>query len=1001
MNKTEVEATFAAEEVVHVGQIPNPLSCAHFLATTPLFAERAAFVVMENAVDRHIVATALPFFSPKVEVMEWDGDVLNLPRLHNAGGAIVTDALTVEESHLPARSAYEKSLLRLQVQGELKQSDLKTFLAVNGYESDHTANAPGLWDSRGSIVDVHIGFPLRIEFDGNTVASLSRFDLADGKTKKKLREVALPPLHAKGRSSIVDHLPDNAVLVPVHVDEYDSDLPQLVIDPFLIDGAHNAGYVETKSYHLRVKELLKDVKGKTVHAFTSSPKKVQGLVESASTHRFDIPTGGFEHASSKTMVLTDRSIGIGEEKRKAQAKRVQEAMLRALTPGDFVVHQFHGVARFTGMNVMHVNELDREYFVLEYAGNDKIYVPVEMAYRIDTYVGDPNPKINKLSDASWNEVVRRVQEHSLEFARELLDQYAQRSAARAPQMLIHAEEKELDEKCEFRLTVDQVQSLADVFDDLAQEKPMDRLLCGDVGFGKTEVAIRAAYRAVLNGYQVAAMAPTTVLAQQHLDTFQARLDGFGVNVAGLSRLRSASEQKQTIAGIKQGTIDIVVGTHRLTSKDVEFKRLGFLVIDEEQRFGVKAKEKLTKLRSNVHMLTMTATPIPRTLHLSIAGIRDISTILTPPTLRKAIQTKIQPLQNTVITEAITREMERNGQTYFVYNRVESIGIRKKQLEALVPKARIGIAHGQMSPAELAGVMHDFDVGDIDVLLATTIVENGLDIPNANTLLVENASMFGLAELYQLKGRVGRSERQGYAYFLYKEKKLGGDIRKRFIALQEADELGSGFELAMKDMEIRGIGNILGKQQHGHAVKIGMHLYVRLLNHAIQEMQGVEQETFRDVAVDIPLEARIPEELLEREEDRMLLYQQLASITSEGDLQKKREQYSVKPRFSEKGELHPTLKGLFDLLEIKLLASKSTLLSIDTTYPNEVNHLESPRITLNADAPLMGLGDKWELVWTKDTRGTRARSSLGALGPQWVHHLKQVIRQCSKTSQEVE
>jgi len=980
-----------------VGEIPNPLALAHWLTHTPLIESGAVFVILENEFDRRIVAEALPLLTSKLEVIEWTGGVFALARLQASQGIVLLDKVTLEENLLPTPSAFSKACLELIVGDQFTVADLQTLLADHGFDREPTANEPGRWAARGDVVDVFVDYPLRIQFDNGVVESISEFDLGTGAHGKQHQSVIIPPLHLRGRSSLLDHLPVDAPLVMFHQEALPTLHPQILINSVQLPDHENAGYTDARSYHLRHEELEKDLRNsQQVVLFSAYPDKARGLLDGKSiqVHDFNFTTRGFWHKASGSLVLTDINIGFGEhEQRKKQAALAQE-MVQKLTPGDLVVHIYHGIGRFGGTTVMHVNKLDREYFQLEYAAGDKIYVPVELAERVDKYLGDPNPKLNRLSDASWNEAVVKVRAHTLEMARELLELYAKRTVARASQCSQQPAELNFDAACPYVLTSDQIEAWETIKKDLSQEQPMDRLLCGDVGFGKTEVALRATLRAVLNGYQVAVLAPTTILVQQHFDTFSERLKEFGVTVGQLSRFTTAKEQRAVITDLASGLVQVVVGTHRLLSKDVSCKRLGLIVIDEEQRFGVKAKEGLKRIRTSAHVLSMTATPIPRTLHLSLSGVRDVSTILTPPEERKAVELTIQPLSASTILQAVEREMNRGGQTYYLYNRVQSIEQRRLELQKLIPSARIGIAHGQMDAKTLSSVMHEFDTGNLDILLATTIIENGLDIPNANTLIVENASMFGLAELYQLKGRVGRSARQGYAFFLYTERVPEADAKKRFVALQSATELGSGFELAMKDMEIRGVGNILGQQQHGHAVKIGLHLYLRLLNQAVQEMKGMDIELERDVPIDLPIESRIPIELLPDESDRIQVYQKLAAIRDRDELNKKRAQYTKQARFG-KNELHPAVAGLFDVLEVKLIATGSTLTSIDTTYSSKNHPLSSPIITIASDTPFPDTNEVWERLSSHSIDGWRVRASLEDLGNNWIEQVKTVVRLARK------
>lgn len=989
------------EATVHrVGQIPNVLALAHYLTTTPLIADRVVFIIVPEARDRLALCQLLKLLDSKHRIIEWhENDPFSIQALANSD-RIICDVAQFAEQTLPSPKILNAQTQMLSVGEVYGLSALKDFLTLAGYERETTANTPGGWATRGEIIDVYTTAPFRIAFEGDRIEYIHTFDIASGKKQKEHSSLSLPPLGLVGRSTIVHHLPHNALVVNFHGEEITCQQEQYVIEPFILDAHYNAHYTESASYHLRYTEIEKDIaKAKKAYIITSEPEKAEAFASHATiipTEEY-IPIRGTRNTQDDVLILTDVSIGFAEQKAKKKNARLTQQLLQQLTPGDFIVHMYHGVAKFVGMKMMHVNDLDREYIILEYAQGDKIYLPVELAERIDKYVGAENPSLHRLSDASWNEAVARVKEQSLQMARELLNLYAQREQSHAPQMIPYPqEEKKFDEIFHYDLTEDQSNTLKDIFHDIAQQKPMDRLLCGDVGFGKTEVAMRAALRVVQNGYQVAVLAPTTVLVQQHFDTFVERFKQFNITVRMLSRIQTDAEQQKIIQEMQAGKAHIVVGTHRLLSRDVAFRHLGLLVVDEEQRFGVKAKEKLKNLRKNAHVLTMTATPIPRTLHFSLTGIRDISTILTPPTGRQESQITITRFSEERIKKALEYELQRGGQAYYVYNRVQTIHHRERSLRSLLPTAKIGVAHGQMKPQELSAVMHAFDTGEIDILLATTIVENGLDIPNANTLIVENASQFGLSELYQLKGRVGRSHTQGYAYFFYKEQLPDGDAKKRFIALQDAQHLGAGFELAMRDMEIRGVGNMLGREQHGNAVKIGVNLYVRLLNQAMREMQGIEEEPLRDIPIDLPIEARIPEEAISDISERIMLYQRIANIQDYEELVKKRAALSLEDRFHYNGKFHPAMEGLFDLLEIKLLSSHSSLLSIDTAYPNTTNRLHSPRITLTSEKIFHSIDPVWEIMFTREEGVYKIRATLDTLGDDWVEKIKTVLQSHSST-----
>ena len=544
-----------------------------------------------------------------------------------------------------------------------------------------------------------------------------------------------------------------------------------------------------------------------------------------------------------------------DEERRAGERRRQAARTSFLTDfrdlkvGDHVVHVDHGIGVFVGLKRIDVGQEPHEFMELRYAGEDKLFVPVERLDLVQKYTGGARPSLDRLGGTTWERAKTRVRKAMRDMAEELIKLYAARKAvgghAFGPDT--HWQE-EFEGAFEYELTPDQAAAITDIKRDMEAPVPMDRLLCGDVGYGKTEVAMRAAFKAVLDGKQVAFLAPTTVLAFQHLKTLRDRFAGFPVQIDMISRFRSRAEQKQVVADLVLGKVDIVVGTHRLLSKDVKFRDLGLLVVDEEQRFGVAHKERIKQLRKRVDVLTMTATPIPRTLNMSLAGIRDMSVIETPPRDRLAIQTNVVKFDQQVIARAIRTELERQGQVYFVHNRVESIFSLGNLLQRIVPEARVAVAHGQMGEEELERSMVDFVAHKYDVLLATTIIENGLDIPNANTLIVNRSDRYGLAQLYQLRGRVGRSDRRAYAYLLIPpEDSLSPVARKRLAAIREFSDLGSGFRVAALDLEIRGAGNLLGGEQSGHIDAVGFDTYMKLLEDAVRELKGEPVEDERTAA----------------------------------------------------------------------------------------------------------------------------------------------------------
>ncbi len=597
---------------------------------------------------------------------------------------------------------------------------------------------------------------------------------------------------------------------------------------------------------------------------------------------------GWQSRTLALHVYTDTEI-FGWSRRRTEQRRkpvTPASFLAEVNPGDYVVHQEHGIGRFDGLVKLHMTGVEREYLLIQYAGTDKLYIPTDQLDRVTRYIGmgDSVPALSKLGTTEWTRAKSKVKENVKDIAKELLRIYSVREAQPGHAFPPDSEQpwlQELEDAFPYEETPDQARAIEEVKADMERPRPMDRLVCGDVGYGKTEVALRAAFKAVLDQKQVAILVPTTVLALQHFNTFKERLKAYPVRVELLSRFRSEKEQKQILEDLAIGKVDIIIGTHRLLQKDVVFLDLGLLIVDEEQRFGVTHKERLKQLRTEIDVLTMTATPIPRTLHMSLVNLRDMSVIETPPQERLPIRTTIREYDESLIREAILREIDRVGQVFFVHNRVQGIQVIAQKLQRLVPEARFVVGHGQMAEDQLERVMLDFSSGEYDVLISTTIIENGLDIPNANTIIVNNSAYFGLSQLYQLRGRVGRGTHQAYSYFLYnKDAKLTPIQEKRLRAIFEATELGAGFRIAMKDLEIRGAGNLLGAEQSGFMNSVGFDLYCKLLAEAVQEMQGPGKQVEANAptaSIDLPLDAYLPDEYVGDRTLKVNFYQRLANL----------------------------------------------------------------------------------------------------------------------------
>lgn len=602
---------------------------------------------------------------------------------------------------------------------------------------------------------------------------------------------------------------------------------------------------------------------------------------------------GFDYPELKLCVISDKEV-FGEAKRKLPA-RVQSKKgigkiksFTELKPGDYVVHVNHGIGVYKGIKQLEIQNHIKDYLELSYDGDDKLYVPVEQLDLVQKYIGSEGkaPKINKLGSDQWTKAKNKVKKSIQEIAEDLVKLYAVRSTVKGMQFSKDTVwQKQFEEEFPYDETPDQLTAIQDIKRDMESDKPMDRLLCGDVGYGKTEVAVRAAFKAVMDGKQVAFLVPTTILAQQHYNNMVQRFSDFPFKIDMISRFRTPAQQKKTIQAVKEGNVDILIGTHRILQKDIQFRDLGILIIDEEQRFGVTHKEKIKEFKKNIDVLTLSATPIPRTLHMSLVGVRDISVIETPPEERYPIQTYVVEYNDQLIRDAILRELNRGGQVYFVHNRVENIQEMASYVSKLVPEARVSVAHGQMGERELENVIVEFMKGESDILVSTTIIETGMDIQNVNTMIIYDADKFGLSQLYQLRGRVGRTNRIAYCYLTYRKDKVLTEVaEKRLRAIKDFTELGSGFKIALKDLEIRGAGNMMGAAQHGHMAAVGYDLYCRMLEDMVKLIKGDIKQEPVETTVEIKIDAYIPGNYISDETQKIEVYKKIAAISSKEDMQ---------------------------------------------------------------------------------------------------------------------
>lgn len=641
---------------------------------------------------------------------------------------------------------------------------------------------------------------------------------------------------------------------------------------------------------------------------------------------------GFEYPLIGFVIITENDIFTSRTRKKQKKKYEGRSIagFNELNVGDYVVHEMHGLGVYKGIEKITVEGVEKDYIKIEYAGNSNLYVLATQLDRLQKYAAsdtEKKPKLNKLGSVEWNKTKAKVHGAVEEIAKDLVELYSirqnQKGYAFGPDTVW---QKEFEEMFPYEETDDQLNAIADTKADMESTRIMDRLICGDVGYGKTEVAIRAAFKAVQEGKQVAYLVPTTILAQQHFNTFEQRMKNFPLKVAQLSSFRTNKEIKETLADLKKGFVDVVIGTHRLLSKDVEFKDLGLLIIDEEQRFGVAHKEKIKKLKNNIDVLTLSATPIPRTLHMGLVGIRDMSVLEEPPVDRVPIQTFVTEHNDEMIREAINRELARGGQVYYVYNRVRSIDEAAAHIQELVPQANVAFAHGQMEKRELEKIMVDFINGDIDVLISTTIIETGMDISNVNTMIIEDADKFGLSQLYQLRGRVGRSNRTAYAFLLYRRDRMLTEVaEKRLSAIREFSDFGSGFKIAMKDLEIRGAGNVLGKSQHGHMAAVGYDLYCKMLNEAVNDLKGIKNEYSFETNVDLSVDAYIPSTYIKSEYQKLDIYKRIAAIESEEELSDMKDE--LVDRY---GSLSTPAVNLLNIALIKSMAHKIGIMEMKGT-----------------------------------------------------------------------
>ncbi len=716
----------------------------------------------------------------------------------------------------------------------------------------------------------------------------------------------------------------------------------------------------------------------------------------------DIFPHSFQNPELKLLLLSDSDLAMFREEKKkkysekAGNREVFADFLMSLKTGDYVVHVDHGIAKFLGLEQKTVDGITKEYLKLGYAENDKLFVPIDQADKVNKYIGSAEmmPKLTRLGSSDWTNVTSKVKKETQKIAKELLKLYAERKAAKGHKFPKDDKTQiQFEETFPYEETPGQVKAIHDVKRDMESPGVMDRLICGDVGFGKTEVAMRGAFKAVKAGKQVAVISPITILADQHYKSFNKRMESFHVRVEMLSRFRNAKEQKKIVEKLEKGEIDVIIGTHRLLQKDIKFKDLGLVIVDEEQRFGVKQKETLKDMRKEVDILTLTATPIPRTLNICLNKLRDVTTITTPPFGRLPVITEVRKYSTSLVREVIMRELDRRGQVYFLHNRVQTIDSFAEKVSELVPEAKVIVAHGKLGAGDLEERILAFKEGKYNVLVSSTIIENGIDLPNANTLIVDSAERFGLAQLYQLRGRVGRGKQQAYAYFLYNGQRLKLDAKKRLRAIVEASKLGSGFQIAMKDLEIRGAGDILGVNQHGVINVVGVAHFIRMLNKAVEDLQAGRvlegDEEIADVSIELPVPGYIPDSYIVGSDNKINAYQRLSSADTLGYLKE------IKSDLVEDyGKMPQEVNNLFRIIELKIKSKNAGIVNIKSepvpmSKDKEIVMQMSKRVKPGNIMSLLEHNEKWKIV------GSRLRINQKDLGSNWFEGLLDSVNALGK------
>jgi transcription-repair coupling factor len=972
-----------------------------------------ALIVDHDWQTRKLAAILRAYLPNETEkIIIWPGDSpapLELSSSPTSALAIIYYDNLLKNVVTPA--CLEKLSLKIKNSLFIKPEEVVTWLVENGLLPAKTCDQAGVFAHRGDILDFCLNENqgiIRFSWNVNQIEKIE-INQPHKKSWQTITEIKLNPkklFNDQQTTSAWELLKNNWInigpkrLLPEEDNHYDEtyieDKPKIWLS--INDPEQTGAHLDIKTLapliyqRISPQEFAKKYNNYKFFAVGQRANDInQALGEQIQAQQLvlapNLSVGpGFVCPSNKIIWLTDQTI-FGPQKNQSPVASNLSSLIQ-LSVDDYVVHVDHGVGQFKGLVQQAVNNVEREYLLIIYAGDDKLFVPTEQIGKVEKYIGPVRPKLQKLDKSTnWPGLIKKAKAETIKDAQELLDLYARRHLSQSVPLLKTATEDQMAADFPFELTPDQTSAWQAAQEDLAGDVPADRLICGDVGFGKTEVAIRAAFRAASNGVQTVVLCPTTVLAQQHEDTFKKRLEKYNFKIAGAFRFKDRQEIKEILTAARLGTIDILIGTHRLLSPDVKFKKLGLIIIDEEQRFGVRHKEALKKIRTGAHVLTLSATPIPRTLHLAMSGLRDLSVINTAPHGRLPVETNIVEYDVPLIKQALEKEIARGGQAYYLYNKVETIDLKAKELQTLLPKARLAVAHGQINPEKLAEIMHRFDYGEIDILVCSTIVENGLDVPNVNTLIVDDAPRFGLSQLYQLRGRIGRGQVQAFAFFMFNRQKLTGLAGERLKMLQQWNQPGGGFSVAMRDLELRGVGSILGKKQHGHVTAIGLTHYEKLLKETVDTLlHGTPPTLIADTVIDLDLPLALAKKIMPSETDRVRVYQKLATCASVEEIEK-----ITKDLIHQNGHSEEFTR-LGKLFAIKLTAGMARLPRIYRS----VDNLITIYLPTNANHKAIVKTVAYQPHWLFS--GDKLTAKTANLGQDW---LDKIINACLLLGESVE